>query len=156
MASNARSRRAPRPIRPRLETLDGRTLLSLSVGAGVPSGPVLSPAEAAAADRLLVKFRPGTSTADENALLAAARTNVLSTFPDGPIIVQGGPGFDPSGALALLQASPLVAYAEPDATIRLADTSTSLPTVAPTYPNDPSFGAQWGLNAPNNVDIDAP
>jgi thermitase len=154
MSSNARPRRAPRPLRPRAEFLDDRTLLSL--GAGLASGPVLAPAEIAPADRLLVKFRPGTTSADEAALLAATRTTLLSAFPDGPAIVAGGPGFDPSRALAEFQSSPLIVYAEPDATVSLASTSTSLPSVAPYYPTDPSFGQQWGLNTPNDVDIDAP
>ena len=155
MASNARSVRSRRALRPRLEALDDRTLLSVSVGAGLASGPVLSPAEIAAANRLMIKFRPGTTMADEDSLLAATKTTILSNFPDGPTVVQGGPGFDPALALVEFQASSLIAYAEPDATVTLSETST-LPTVAPYYPNDSSFGQQWGLNAPNNVDIDAP
>ena len=153
MASLAR---ALRLFCPRVEDLADRTLLSVGVNAGLAPGPVLTPAEIAQADRLLVKFRPGTSAADENSLLAATNTTVLSAFPDGPAIVEGGPGFDPSRALAEFQSSPLIVYAEPDAAVTLASTSTNLPSVAPYYPNDPSFGQQWGLNAPNDVDIDAP
>src|SRR4051794_33082798 len=107
MASNARPVRVPRALRPRLEALDDRTLLSVSVGAGLASGPVLSPAEITAANRLMIKFRPGTTTADENSLLAATKTTILSAFPDGPTVVQGGAGFDPALALVEFQASAL-------------------------------------------------
>jgi len=31
-----------------------------------------------------------------------------------------------------------------------------LPTVDPTYPTDPQFSQQWGLNNPSDVDVDAP
>src|SRR4051794_25095121 len=97
MASNARSARSRRALRPRLEALDDRTLLS--AGAGLASGPVLSAAEIAAANRLMIKFRPGTTMADESSLLAATKTTILSSFPDGPTVVEGGPGFDPAMAL---------------------------------------------------------
>src|SRR4051812_42096014 len=115
MVSKARSLRIRCALR--LEVLDDRTLLSGGVAAGLPSGPVLPAAEIAAANHLLIKFRPGTTQADESVLLAATRTTVLSTFPDGPTVVQGVSGFDPSMALGQFQASPLVAYAEPDAVI---------------------------------------
>ena len=47
-------------------------------------------------------------------------------------------------------------YAEADSTLKLADTTTTLPTVAPSYPTNSKFGQEWGLNNPGNVDIDAP
>jgi thermitase len=34
--------------------------------------------------------------------------------------------------------------------------ASNLPVVGPTYPNDPQFNQQWGLNGPSDVDIDAP
>ena len=49
-----------------------------------------------------------------------------------------------------------MAYAEADSTLKLADTTTTLPTVAPSYPTNQKFGQQWGLNNPGNVDIDSP
>lgn len=33
---------------------------------------------------------------------------------------------------------------------------SGLPVVGPTYPSDPQFGLEWGLNSPVDVDIDAP
>jgi subtilisin family serine protease len=128
----------------------------LSVGTGAAAAASLSQSDApSAADRLLVKFQPGTTTAAEDSLLAAAGTSVLTAFPDGPTVVETGPGIDPAQALGQFKSSPLVAYAEPDSTIHLADTA-ALPTVAPDYPTNARFGQQWGLNNPNDVDIDAP
>src|SRR4051794_32903776 len=111
MALNARSLRIRRALRPRLEVMDDRTLLS--GGVLLAAGPVLPAAEGAAADHLLIRFRPGTTQAAEGSLLAATDTTILSAFPDGPTVVQGGPGFDPARALEQFQASPLIAYAEP-------------------------------------------
>jgi subtilisin family serine protease len=39
---------------------------------------------------------------------------------------------------------------------RLMLSTSGLPAVAPTYPTDPQFSQQWGLNNPSDVDIDAP
>jgi subtilisin family serine protease len=65
-------------------------------------------------------------------------------------------GVDPALALRQFQQSPLIVYAEPDSTIRLADTASGYPGGAPVYPNNASFGQQWGLNSPSDMDIDAP
>src|SRR5262249_2753219 len=56
------------------------------------------------------------------------------------------PGTDPAAALGDLRASVGVRYAEADGLVH----------VDATIPNDPQFGKLWGLNNPNNVDIDAP
>ena len=113
------------------------------------------PEGSSAADRLLVKFRTGVSVDEENQLLAAAGTSRLSVFPGGLTIVETGLGNDAASALPQFQGSPLVAYAEVDSTIRLTDTTSSYSSVAPVYPNEPYFAQQWGLNNPNDVDIDA-
>src|SRR4051812_13234658 len=150
-----RSSRVRKNARPHLETLEVRALLS--VGSGASLAAVFPQPEAApAADRLLVKFQPGTTAAAEDSLLATTGTTVISSFPDGPTIIQTGLGVDPAQALDQFQASSLVVYAEADSTLKLADTTTTLPTVAPTYPTNSKFGQEWGLNNPGNVDIDAP
>ena len=146
-----RSSRMHTNARPHLETLEVRALLSVGSGAAVFPQPEVAPA----ADRLLVKFQPGTTAAAEDSLLATTGTTVVSSFPDGPTIIQTGLGVDPAQALNQFQASSLVVYAEADSTLKLADTTT-LPTVAPSYPTNQKFGQQWGLNNPGNVDIDAP
>jgi thermitase len=155
MLSKPRSPRVRKNARPQLEMLDVRALLS--VGSVATLAAVFPQPEAApAALRLLVKFQPGTTATAENSLLATTRTTVLSSFPDGPTIIQTGLGVDPAQALSQLQASSLVVYAEADSTLKLADTTTTLPTVAPSYPTNQKFAQEWGLNNPGNVDIDAP
>ena len=67
-----------------------------------------------------------------------------------------GLGVDPDSALTAFQASPLIAYAERDSLVTLTDTATALPAVDPNYPANTSFGQQWGLNSPSDIDIDAP
>src|SRR6516164_10208875 len=106
MLSNPRSSRVRKNARPHLETLEVRALLS--VGSGASLAAVFPQAEAApAADRLLVKFQPGTTAAAEDSLLARTGTSVLSSFPDGPTIIQTGLGVDPAQALNQFQANPL-------------------------------------------------
>ncbi|APW61084.1 S8 family peptidase [Paludisphaera borealis] len=39
---------------------------------------------------------------------------------------------------------------------RLLLSVSNLPVVGPTYPNDPQFNQQWGLNSPSDIDVDAP
>jgi subtilisin family serine protease len=151
MVKGARLRRALRAAKLELDSLDVRALLSVAIVSGFPR-----PDSPPAADRLLAKFQPGSSAAAENALLAATGTSALSQFPDGPMIVETALGVDPALALREFQQSPLIVYAEADATIHLADTTNTDPSVAPVYPNNPSFGQQWGLNSPGDVDIDAP
>ena len=129
----------------------------MSVGSGASLAAVFPQPEAApAADRLLVKFQPGTTVAAEDSLLARTGTSVLSSFPDGPTIIETGLGVNPAQALNQFRASSLVVYAEADSTLKLADTTTSLPAVAPSYPTNQKFGQEWGLNNAGNVDIDAP
>src|SRR5262245_36638522 len=123
MVSQARSRRAPRKANPQLEVLDVRALLSVGTGA-TAAGSFPQPDAPPAADRLLVKFQPNVTTAAENALLAAAGTNVLSAYPEGPMVVETGPGIDPAQAVRVFQSSPLVVYAEVDSSIQLSDAST--------------------------------
>src|SRR3954471_11485242 len=99
MLSKPLSPRVRKNARPHLEILDIRALLS--VGSGASLAAVFPQPEAApAADRLLVKFRPGTTAAAENSLLATTGTRVLSSFPDGPTIIQTGLGADPAWALS--------------------------------------------------------
>jgi subtilisin family serine protease len=57
-----------------------------------------------------------------------------------------GIGFGPEAAAKWLGSLPFVEYAEPDRIISIAE----------TMPNDPSFGNQWALHQPSDVDIDAP
>src|ERR1051326_2863107 len=110
MLSKPRSSRLRKNAKPHLETLEVRALLSVGSGAA-PAAVFPQPKAAPAADRLLVKFQPGIPAAAENSLLATAGTSVLSSFPDGPTIIQTGLGVDPAQALNQFQASPLVVYA---------------------------------------------
>jgi subtilisin family serine protease len=104
----------------------------------------------------LIKFQPAVSISEEDLLLAATGTTRLAQFPNGPTIVETALGVDPAWALRQFQRNALVTYAEADSTIKLADTASSYPSVAPVYPNDPYLGQQWGLNSPGDVDIDSP
>ena len=71
---------------------------------------------------------------------------IAQSFPDGPDVVELTSGVTASVALGKLKRNRAVEYAEPDSTIQAADIT----------PNDPYYPIQWGLNNPNNVDIDAP
>lgn len=124
---------------PGVEVLEGRTLLSVADG-GV-NAPVVDPATS-----LLVRFNDGGLTRRDAALIRAVNGRVIRSYPDGPTLVAIQPGTNRDLALRRLQASPAVRYAEANGVIR----------VSAVAPNDPQFSRQWGLNSPNNVDINAP
>src|SRR5262245_29303188 len=96
---------------------------------------------------LLVQFRPGATTA------AVAGTNLGAAWEIAPglraVTLDAQTNF--LAALKAYKESPDVLFAEPDFRVSLALT-----------PNDPSFGALWGLNntgqtgGTSDADIDAP
>jgi thermitase len=127
-------------IAPRLEALEARTMLSASGRGDLPAaGPDPAPS-------VLIRFTDATLSTRDQAALAAVHARAVQSFPDGPTLAALPAGSDLGGALRLLGRYQFVRYVEPDATIHVAD----------VIPNDPSSPMQWGLNSPNNVDIDAP
>lgn len=58
--------------------------------------------------------------------------------------------------LAARRASRTVRLGVESLDARLVLSGVGLPRVVPSYPTDPDFGRQWGLNNPADVDIDAP
>jgi thermitase len=158
MVHALRSRCAVRKLRPQVEPMEPRALLNVGPGSRLAaSGAAVSPVpDASSADRLLVRFRPGTTAVEKNSILAATGTTVESVYPDGPSLVETGPGIDPSQALQKFEASPLVAYAEFDSRLALSSIIPGLPSDTPFYPNNPLFLQEWGLNNQNDMDIDGP
>ncbi|MEO6808053.1 MAG: S8 family serine peptidase [Isosphaeraceae bacterium] len=134
----ARSARRARTT-PGVEVLEGRTLLS-AVDLGL-NAPLVDPATS-----LLVRFNAGGATRRDLALIRAVNGRVIRSYPDGPTLVAIQPGTSRDLALRRLQASPAVRYAEANGVIHASAVA----------PNDPQFSRQWGLNSPNDVDIDAP
>ncbi|SIO44286.1 protein of unknown function [Singulisphaera sp. GP187] len=114
----------------RFEVLEPRTLLNGST-----------------TDDLFVRFKPNLSGGTIQTALATVGASVVEQYPSGPMLISVRPGSDSSRLLQWFRASPLVSYAEPNASIHAAATLT---------PNDPSYNQLWGLNNANNVDIDAP
>jgi thermitase len=113
----------------RVDLLEPRTLLSGD-----------SPNE------LFVKFNGNASSSAIQAAFSTVGATVEQRYADGTDLISLGSASDASRALAWLKADPSVDYAEADGTL----VQSSL------VPNDPEFPQQWGLNNPNNVDIDAP
>ena len=97
---------------------------------------------------IFVRFTASTTPAQQAAALRTLHASVVTSYPDGPELVALGRGITPSAAIKQLDASKSVVYAAADSTIHAEST--------PFYPNDPAFGQLWGLNNPDNVDIDAP
>ena len=128
--------------RPLVESLESRTLLSTSALGTSPH------AQAVPSSSVFVRFVDGTPAPQQRAALGALRATVVTSYPDGPELIRLGVGITASAAVKRLEASKSVAYAAADSTIHVEST--------PFYPNDPAFGQLWGLNNPNNVDIDAP
>jgi thermitase len=109
-----------------VEALEGRTLLSMA--------------------ELLVRFAGEAPSRDASAVLAALGASVVRTYDQGPSLVQLAPGVDPALAARRLSSARGVVYAEPDGSIQV--------DVIPF--DDTRAGELWGLDSPNDVDIDAP
>lgn len=98
---------------------------------------------AAEPDELLVRFEPGAAQARA---LNAVDAAVVERLPlPGLVRVELGPGTSLASAAAALEQRPEVHFAEPNYRFRVHAT-----------PNDPLFAQLWGLNQPNDADIDAP
>jgi subtilisin family serine protease len=87
-------------------------------------------------DRVLVRFRPGASAADMNAVHVAAGFRVLSdsAVVDRLQVVQLAPGAKVHDAIRMYRSNPNVLYAEPDYIVQLTG-----------VPSDPFFSTQWNL-----------
>jgi hypothetical protein len=88
-------------------------------------------------DRVLVRFRPGTTPKSVAAAHTAVRGQVLAEFRsvERLQVVGLGQGVSVQGALQEYKQNPNVLYAEPDYIVKVL-----------TTPNDPQFSTQWNLN----------
>jgi thermitase len=95
--------------------------------------------------QVIVKYAPGSSDAARGAAASAAglvaRVGSVAGVGAQVIRVAG----DPKAASAVLGRSPAVLYAEPDYVM----TATAIP-------NDPLFSQLYGINNPNDADLDGP
>jgi subtilisin family serine protease len=107
-----------------------------------PGAVPASPAPSSEPGELLVRFEPGT--APTPALNAVDADLVERLPPAGLMRVQVAPGTSLAAAEAALEQRPEVRYAEPNYRYSLHAT-----------PNDPLFSQLWGLEQPNDADIDA-
>jgi subtilisin family serine protease len=105
--------------------------------------------------QVVVRYRPSTELARRNDVLGALRARLVSRRPmDRTDVLAVGRG-EVDDAIATLEASPDVLFAEPNFIYR-----------ASAIPNDPRFGSAWGLDNTGQIvngssgtpdaDIDAP
>lgn len=129
-----------------------RILAAVACAAAAKLALAASSSAAPYADgQVIVKYRPGVTTAERLALFE--RTGVVRTLGDvagvGAKVVQVAG--DPAAVAARLQRSAAVAYAEPNHILH-----------ANATPNDPLFGQMYGLSNSGqtggspDADIDAP
>jgi len=129
------------------------TVLAVACGTMQPAGMQPQPRSAGttaqvgayAPDRLLVKFRPGTSPDRVAALVAQVRGQVLSVIPKIEVYVLRVPSGSVQAAVSSLQQEPAVEFAEPDGYV-----------YAQVIPDDPEWPNLWGLQkvqAPSAWDI---
>jgi subtilisin family serine protease len=174
-----RTGRAQCRLAVRLERLETRALPS----GGSRWGSAASPIDPARS--VMVGIAPGAAPAALQAAVSAVRGWVAESFPDGTDVVTLLPGVDRSAAIRRLTADPAVAFAEPDSVLQAVGMVRTMAVLAPRglgflhpaqyhsgrhagqppmlsilqtggIPNDPKFPLQWGLNNPDNIDINAP
>ena len=156
MHASPRPRRPIPTLKPQVETLDQRALLS-SLAYGWAGAIFPRTDTSSSPNRLLVRFRNEVSSAERDSLMTSAGVRPVSQFPGGSLVVEVGLGINPDAALRILQAHPRsVVYAEANGELRASVLAEPLPVVSPIYPSEPLFAQQWGLNNGNDVDIDAP
>ncbi len=98
---------------------------------------VVPSASASAADSVIVKFKGSATEAQVGSLTAGLGEQVGTVRRLDAVVIAAD---DPAAAAKVLSRSPLVAYAEPNKTLRTA-----------AIPNDPLFAGMYGLDK-----IDAP
>jgi len=129
---------------PRLQASLLRAVRPLAIAVGAALGSLLlASGGSTAADSpalLLVKFNPGLSSHASDAALSAIGATALGENADIGVRMVSVPSDGAAHALARLENTPGVQFAEPDATAEATD-----------VPNDPSYSAQWAL-----AKIDAP
>ncbi|MGB8475244.1 MAG: S8 family serine peptidase, partial [Candidatus Acidiferrum sp.] len=88
-------------------------------------------------DRVLVRFRAGTTQTSIAAAHEAVQAEVAREFHSVPRlqVVRLGAGISVQAALRTYRQNPSVLYAEPDYIVKVA-----------TTPNDPQFTSQWNLH----------
>ena len=132
MLASARRRAVQRRRRLAMEFLEPRTMLASAAVAGLAE--LQLDRSDFPADRLLVGLRPGSDVRELSSLVG------LAAHGARPLVgnlweLELPERLDLSSVLAELESHRLVAYAEPDYTLRIA-----------TTPNDALFGSQWALH----------
>ncbi len=91
------------------------------------------------ADRVAVRFDPGTTAVERTDALSSAGLGVSRAVPGVPgvRVVTVPPGTSPARAADRLERDPVVRWADPVGTMHMLAT-----------PNDPLFGQVWGLAGP--------
>jgi subtilisin family serine protease len=124
------------------EPLEARSLLSTTSST---LAPVVNPDPSTS---LFVKFATTDSSGQQAAALRVVHASVITTYPSGDELVGLSSGETVTSAIKKLESTPGVVDASPDSIIHASAVAG--------LPDDPEFSQLWGLNNPNNVDIDAP
>jgi thermitase len=136
-------------VTPRLEALENRSLLSVSVGlTGTQSGPWVPQPGSTPTSTVLVRFTTTETPAQIAKLLAPLDAQIETSYPDGPSVVALPPWESGAAASAALTGKSGVMYAEADASFHASGVQAA---TAQVIPNNPDWGQEWGMAA-----IDAP
>ncbi|MDB5352542.1 MAG: in-like serine protease [Planctomycetota bacterium] len=107
--------------------------------------PAWAIADSDPASSVLVRFKDGTPSRVETAVLNAVHAQVVARYPGGPILISTGSPTARDAALKRLPSFGSVRYAEPNSTFH----------IDATVPNDPGLAAQSALSSSSPSNIDA-
>lgn len=121
-------------MRPNLRRTGLQALATVAISACL-LGPSVANASPGATVQLLVKFKASSGQSGRSALLGSTGAKQAGTVHDLGINVVTVPAARADASLSAMRHSKLVAFAEPDATVKPQD----------SLPNDPSFPASYAL-----------
>jgi serine protease len=122
-----------------------RSLLPAALALALLAAPAGAAAAPYVPGEVLVKYKDGTTAAEQAAIQADTGAEPAGSIPGGSTELEIGDGESVAQTISELRQDPNVAYAVPNYKARIAD----------LHPNDPGFRLQWNLHGPFGINMPA-
>src|SRR4051812_27993532 len=122
-----------------------RSLLPAALALALLAAPAGAAAASYVPGEVLVKYKDGTTGAEQAAVQADSGAQPAGAIPGGSTELKIDDGDSVAQTITELRHDPNVAYAVPNYKAHIAD----------LHPNDPGFRLQWNLRGPFGIDMPA-